>query len=216
MFETGVIHLCVFFFFSPGELLPHTYRLPSRAFDKAPIAALQNWTDSMCSSRAAMAKHENSGPSMERLGQLDVRALENDLKLNCSAVPPAIARLYCYFCSFTTDNEASLMQHINEHAGKKSHTCNICSRGFKHKQSLVVHMRTHTGEKPFSCKVCSAAFNHQSNLVVHMRSHTGEKPFSCSICSSAFAHKSNLSVHMRIHHVELNSPSKWTAGWSYS
>ncbi|XP_077546627.1 uncharacterized protein LOC144159175 [Haemaphysalis longicornis] len=161
----------------------------------------------MCSSRAVMVKHENSSPLMERSGQLDVRALGNELS-NCSAVSPAIARLYCYLCSFSTDSEPTLMQHINEHTGKKSHVCNICSRGFKHKQSLVVHMRTHTGEKPFSCTVCSAAFNHQSNLVVHMRSHTGEKPFSCSVCSSAFAHKSNLSVHMRIHHLELNSASK--------
>ncbi|GFR32168.1 hypothetical protein TNCT_214261 [Trichonephila clavata] len=70
--------------------------------------------------------------------------------------------------------ERELKQHLNEHATKFQHVCNICQKAFTFKCNLKTHMRLHTGERPYKCTLCEKKFVQHVQLYRHVLTHREE------------------------------------------
>ncbi|GBN49323.1 Histone-lysine N-methyltransferase PRDM9 [Araneus ventricosus] len=105
----------------------------------------------------------------------------------------------CPRCSYSTNFQHSLINHLLMHSGDKPHACPHCSKKFTTRQNLRSHLLLHTGQKEFICSTCGKGFAQMGNLRTHERVHSGERPYRCSHCGKDFTQLGSLERHRKLH-----------------
>lgn len=139
--------------------------------------------------------------------------------------PTAQKRFSCSVCSYTSNYNSTLREHILIHTGEKPFKCNICSCRFRQSSHIYTHLRkmhpdckpcrefmrkeetvgnfkkqivTHARQTSVSCRFCDYKCKNKHALAGHMKTHNNER-FTCNVCNSKFRQLRYLSRHMLTH-----------------
>ena len=90
----------------------------------------------------------------------------------------------CNHCNLSFEITKELDTHmVQQHDGKKTHSCNQCSYSNIKAANLKRHMLVHNVMKPFICKYCDYTCKTAGALKKHKLTHSGEKSFNCKQCN---------------------------------
>ncbi|XP_050302102.1 zinc finger protein 616-like [Anthonomus grandis grandis] len=135
----------------------------------------------------------------------------------------------CTVCSFTTDKQRILMDHVRNHrkSNKKIYRCAYCDQKYT-KHMLYSHIHNvHPGQKfgflddspviditeadepvKFNCLKCSHVAESETDLRAHNKQHKPDASakMSCNLCSFTASAKSLIDRHMKTHENRPNDP----------
>lgn len=72
-------------------------------------------------------------------------------------------------CRAVFTSKLKLKKHVQEHAFKKQHRCDICNEEFNVLENLMLHMSLHSGDG--RCPQCGKVFRRLASLEGHIKTH---------------------------------------------
>ena len=128
------------------------------------------------------------------------------LKTNGSEDVEKIQALFsCVECSYHTQRQKQLEEHVKRVHLAKPFGCPKCYKEFGIRRDLRRHMKCH-GKAEHSCDVCGRRYKEASKLKAHKETHASDyvKPqFSCEQCSKSFSTKYVLAYHIKSEHLGM-------------
>ncbi|KAH9372682.1 hypothetical protein HPB48_009142 [Haemaphysalis longicornis] len=112
---------------------------------------------------------------------------------------PAVHRFQCSYCSYSTNYQTNLNNHVRVHTGERPFVCRHCSRTFSRNEHLKKHRcraQEAAAARGFADTYSS---EYSTNRLHHERRHTGDRPYRCSSCAKAFSRKDHLKRHREGH-----------------
>ena len=83
----------------------------------------------------------------------------------------------CKDCSYKTDRERDIQNHMRVHTKERPFKCDVCEKTFGYKQVLKTHSHIHKTITPYKCLHCDKYFNQNVTLKDHFKkAHPGENP----------------------------------------
>ncbi|CAG0901071.1 unnamed protein product [Darwinula stevensoni] len=121
---------------------------------------------------------------------------------------PGLSTRKCMYCSFNTDNERLLSQHmsqLHEHQGDEDKTASAGTQN-ESVDGDIPQVWVCKGDqfcKMFKCRHCPHVNMRRSNIVEHERMHGARdlkgEVFRCRICNYTCGNYGVLSVHLKMH-----------------
>lgn len=107
--------------------------------------------------------------------------------------------LKCIQCTFITNKQSVLKEHISRHPGMKLFNCARCDFSTDHKQHFNAHILDHSSVEILKCDQCDYMTNRKSSLKAHGLTHESYKKYKCHQCSFETHNYRNLKTHLVIH-----------------
>ncbi|KAL7634341.1 UNVERIFIED_CONTAM: hypothetical protein RMT77_014718 [Armadillidium vulgare] len=189
------------------RLSANTYALVSSSFNKVSpstnlLLAKQYAEMESCSS-VASAQVSSSCPLEDSNIVTSSYSLDLDVKTSESGSDlekPVL--LKCIQCSFTTNKQSILKDHISSHPGMKLFNCAKCDFSTDQRRYFNAHILSHSSVEIFKCDQCDYMTNRKSSLKAHGLTHVSYKEYKCNHCSFETHNNRNLKTHLVIHSEE--------------
>ncbi|KAK3599081.1 hypothetical protein CHS0354_024408 [Potamilus streckersoni] len=114
----------------------------------------------------------------------------------------------CQLCYKDFTSKGGLKYHTKTtHNLDFSYWCKICQKGFNQLQYYQGHINQHAGRKPHKCNICSKEFSYIATLSAHRRhcpkTQNNTEIIKCEMCGETFAALQELNNHTRNQHFDI-------------
>jgi len=109
----------------------------------------------------------------------------------------------CKLCNKSFFALDQLRDHINVHAKKRPHLCEVCGVRYSRRSSLSQHRalkHPQLFDKSKRCCKCHLVRLRKESMTLHLQLHDKDRQaFPCSTCGKKLSTKSYLTQHTRLH-----------------